>query len=188
MPGKNLLPGGALANDTDPSHSDIHDNQGHWLRHIVSLTSLLAVTWLLLSGFYVPLILFLGVVSVALTVYISMRMDLLDFEALPFHISWRTVALYWPWLVLEIIKANIDVIKRVLSPNLDISPVLFDTVSSQKSDLGRTIYANSITLTPGTVSVYLEPGKIQVHALSREGADGILSGEMDRRCRTLEKE
>ncbi len=161
--------------------------QGHWLRHTISLTVLLTIVWLLLSGHYTPLILFFGAASVALTVFISIRMDLLDFEGLPSHIAWRTVVFYWPWLILEIVLANVDVIKRILSPELDIQPTVFTAEASQSTDLGMVIYANSITLTPGTVSIDLNPGQIEVHALSTAGAEGILAGEMDRRCSELDK-
>lgn len=161
--------------------------RGHWLSHIISLTVLLTVLWLLLSGFYTPLILSLGVASIALTLFISIRMDLLDYEGLPFHIAFKTTMRYWPWLVWQIVLSNIDVMKRIMSPKLDISPTLFTTKASQLSDLGVVIYANSITLTPGTVTVDINPGEIQVHALSQEGAEGILDGEMDERCRKLEK-
>jgi multicomponent Na+:H+ antiporter subunit E len=84
------------------------------------------------------------------------------------------------------VKANIDVARRVLSPSLPISPKLFTTPASQKTDLGQAIYANSITLTPGTVSVDLDPGEITVHAISREGADDVSGGEMDRRVTEVE--
>ena len=60
--------------------------------------------------------------------------------------------------------------------------------SSQKSDLGLVIYANSITLTPGTVSVDVEPGEILVHALSRDAARELEIGEMDRRVSKVEGE
>jgi len=166
----------------DDAEPEVTLSQGHWLAHILSLSALLAVLWLALSGHYTPLILFFGIVSVVLTVFISLRMDLLDFEGLPFHIAWRTTIFYWPWLIWEIVLANLDVIKRIISPKLDIDPTVFTTEASQNTDLGMIIYANSITLTPGTVSIDLDPGEIQVHALSKAGADGILSGEMDRRC------
>ena len=71
--------------------------------------------------------------------------------------------------------------RRALGPGLDISPTLLRVSASQKTDLGRVIYANSITLTPGTVSVDVEGGTILVHALSRDGAAALEEGEMDRR-------
>lgn len=150
-----------------------------------SLAVLLAGLWLLLSGYFVPLLLGLGFVSVALSIWIALRMDLIDHEGVPVHITPKLL-LYWPWLLLEVAKANVDVARRVMARKPDISPVMFDAPTSQSSDLGEVIYANSITLTPGTVSVEAEPGVIRVHALSRQGADDVLSGEMDRRVTDVE--
>jgi multicomponent Na+:H+ antiporter subunit E len=148
--------------------------------HGVGLVIILGLLWMLLSGFFLPLMLALGAASVALTVWLAWRMKLIDAEGVPIHLA-SAVLLYFPWLVVEIVKANIDVARRVLSPDLRISPKLFTTPASQQSDLGLAIYANSITLTPGTVAVDLEPGEIVVHALSQEGAEDVLAGEMDRR-------
>ena len=153
--------------------------------HAVGLAVALAVVWLLLSGHDEALILGFGLASVALCVTIAMRMDLVDHEGAPIHLTLRFVA-YLPWLACEVVKANIDVASRVIQPIPDISPELFDAPASQRTDLGQVIYANSITLTPGTVSVDLDPGVIRVHALSREGADGLREGEMDRRARAVE--
>ena len=153
--------------------------------HSLGLALALAVLWLLLSGHYQPLILAFGAGSVLFCVFIALRMDLADSEGVPLQIGWRPT-FYLPWLALEIVKANIDVAKRVMQPIPDLSPELFETPASQKTDLGQVIYANSITLTPGTVSVDLDPGVIRVHALSREGADEIRKGEMDRRARAVE--
>ena len=153
--------------------------------HGSGLALSLAALWLLLSGHYVPLLLILGAVSVLLCVLIALRMDLIDHEGVPIHLTPAALR-YWPWLIVEIIKSNIDVARRVMSPRLDISPTLFETNCSQKSDLGQVIYANSITLTPGTVSADLDHGVIVVHALSQEGAGAVLEGEMDRRVSQME--
>ena len=88
------------------------------------------------------------------------------------------------WLFLEL--ANIDVTKLVLSPKSNLDPQYFETKATQSSELGQAIYANSITLTPGTVSVDLDPGVIQVHALTRGGMEDVLAGEMDQRCTKLD--
>ena len=82
--------------------------------------------------------------------------------------------------------ANIDVSRRILDPKLPIRPNFIRVKASQQGDLGRVIYANSITLTPGTVSVDMEADEITVHALSYEGAAEDMSGEMDRRVSALE--
>ncbi|MBT4043486.1 MAG: Na+/H+ antiporter subunit E [Rhodospirillaceae bacterium] len=157
----------------------------HAIVHGIGLCLALAACWLLLSGYFHILLLSLGAVSVAFCVWIAVRMDLIDHEGVPMHITLAGLR-YVPWLMWEIVKANIDVAKRVISPSLPIAPSLFDAPSSQKSDLGQVLYANSITLTPGTVSVDLNPGVIQVHALHDGAAEGVLDGEMDRRVSAVE--
>lgn len=148
--------------------------------HAVFLGLLLFVVWLLMSGHYEPLLIGLGIASCIAVVFISRRMDVVDRESVPVHLTIRSLG-YWPWLTWQVILANIDVARRVLSPNLPISPTLVRLKASQKSDLALVIYANSITLTPGTVSVEVEPGEILVHAIAREGAEDLKGGEMDRR-------
>jgi len=153
--------------------------------HGAGLCLALVLCWLLLSGYFQILLLGLGAVSVLFCVWIAVRMDLIDHEGVPLHITWASLR-YLPWLLWEIVKANIDVAKLVIAPSLPISPSLFNAPVSQKTDLGQAIYANSITLTPGTVSVDLEPGVILVHALHVGSADGVLEGEMDKRVSKLE--
>jgi len=107
-------------------------------------------------------------------------MEVIDQEGHPVHLTWRAL-LYWPWLIVEIVKANIDVAKRILIPSIGISPTMIRIKTSQTSDLGKVVYANSITLTPGTISVEIANDEILVHALSKSGAEDLLTGEMDRR-------
>jgi multicomponent Na+:H+ antiporter subunit E len=160
----------------------------HWgfaLVHAVSLGLILFASWLLMSGIFEPLILILGVFSCALVVAIAVRMDVIDHEAVPVHLTFK-VLMYWPWLLWEIVKANIDVTKRVLG-FADISPTMVRIKATQKTDLGIVIFANSITLTPGTISIDVdEEGYILVHALSRDGTEGLEGGDMDRRVTELE--
>jgi multicomponent Na+:H+ antiporter subunit E len=154
--------------------------------HAISLTIMLAAFWLLNSGHYTALLLSLGGLSVLLVVGIALRMDVVDHEAQPVHITPSFIG-YWLWLAREIVKANIDVVRRIWHPRLPLSPVLVRVPSSQKTVLGKVIFANSITLTPGTVSVVVAETDILVHALSREGADDLLAGEMDRRVTRIEE-
>ena len=151
----------------------------------LSLSIVLYVLWFLLSGHFDPLLLSLGAVSCVFVAWIAYRMDVVDHEGHPIHLTWRA-AIYWPWLLWEIVKANIDVAKIVLDPKLPISPQVFTVKASQVDDLGLAIYANSITLTPGTVSIDVKDAAIQVHALTQELADGLLTGEMDRRATEME--
>ena len=120
--------------------------------HVISLGLVLFGVWLLLSGFFEMLLIAFGVGSCLLVLFIARRMDVIDREGHPIHLGWRAV-LYWVWLGWEIVKANIDVARRVIDPKLPIHPVLIRLKTSQKSELGQVIYANSITLTPGTVTI-----------------------------------
>jgi multicomponent Na+:H+ antiporter subunit E len=154
--------------------------------HLVSLAGVLYALWLLLSGFlHEPLLLGLGGISVGAVVFIAHRMDVVDHEGHPIHLSHR-FGVYLPWLLWEIVKSNIAVAKVILSPKLPLSTSVMTTLGSQRSELGLTIYANSITLTPGTVTLGIDDNVLSVHALTVEAAEGVAAGDMDRRVSALE--
>ena len=153
--------------------------------NIIGLGISLTCFWLLMSGHYTPFILSLGGVSVLFVLYLTRRMDFFDKDTFQFSMKWKYLS-YWIWLGKEIFNSNISVAKVVLSPRLDISPRMIEFKSSQKTELGLVIFANSITLTPGTVSVDIEDDKIIVHALNAELAEGVLNGEMDSKVTALE--
>ncbi|MFC1674184.1 Na+/H+ antiporter subunit E, partial [Pseudomonadota bacterium] len=108
--------------------------------HAISLGAAMAALWLLLSGFFTPLLLGLGVASVALSVWIAHRMDVVDHEGHPIHMGPRAVV-YFPWLIKEIIVSNWDVAKVILSPKINIRPHVFFTKAGQLTEVGRTTYA-----------------------------------------------
>jgi multicomponent Na+:H+ antiporter subunit E len=145
--------------------------------HIVSLGVTLFLLWLGLSGYFLPLLLSIGVLSTALVVFLAIRMEVIDHESHPIHLTAKLFR-FWGYLGREIVLANIDVIKRILTPGKSISPTMVTLPLPQKSDLGRVVYANAITLTPGTVSVQLDRDTITVHALAKETADALATGEM----------
>ena len=156
------------------------------MRSTVSLFVILMSVWLLNSGHYTPLIISFGVGSCLLVVWLSWRMGIVDEEAVPVHLVPRAL-LYTPWFAKEIFKSNVDVARRVLTIGpVDVSPKVFDAATTQHTDLGRVIYANSITLTPGTVSIWVHGRAITVHAIAEEVAEDLAKGEMDRRVTRLE--
>jgi len=145
-----------------------------------SFAVLLFLFWLLLSGHFEPLLLGLGVASVALTVFLSRRMNVIDHESYPLHLSSKFPG-FFLYLFREIVKANIDVAKRVLRwRGTSISPQMIDIPQPQDSDLGAVIYANSITLTPGTVTIRLSKDSLTVHTLSKEAAAELATGTMSK--------
>ena len=181
-----ILPQNFEAAIKRPAPSDDTDVKGSFhLGRMLSLGLTLFAVWLLLSGIFTPFYIFLGVLSCAISVYIAVRMDVVDHESHPSHLGLRLPG-YLLWLAKEIFNANIDVTKRILAPSLPISPTVFRLKASQRDELGQVIYANSITLTPGTVTMDIDDGEFVVHALSRDAADDLAQGEMDRRVTALD--
>ena len=157
------------------------------MARIVGLWVILFAIWLLLSGHWdSALLVGLGVGSCALTVYIANRMDVADHEGVSIYWVGRFL-LYLPWLLKEILIANINVAKVILSPKLPISPIMVVFGSTQKTDLGRVLYANSITLTPGTITTGVEGDQLEIHALTRKDVDGREEDEMDQRVSIVER-
>ena len=112
-------------------------------------------------------------------------MDLVDKEGHPVHLTWK-IPIYWLWLLWQILISNIQVAIIILKPTLKISPKIFSIPMNQKNDLDKENYPNSITLTPGTVSVRLDDnGEVLVHSLDKIFADGLKSGVLENKIRSL---
>ena len=149
----------------------------------------LCVGWILWSGYFKPLLLGLGLASALVCTYLALRMRKADGEGSQFKILQHVhqLATYWPWLLLEIAKSNIEVSKIILSGKMSIDPVMIRLKAGQSTEMGQVIYGNSITLTPGTITVDIDDGELLVHALTQSGAEGLHEGEMDRRITALER-
>jgi multicomponent Na+:H+ antiporter subunit E len=155
------------------------------MARVLGILFWLVLAWLLWSGHLEPLILGYGVASCALVLWLALRMRLIDPESAPRHLL-GGMLLYVPWLLYEIAKANLHVARVILTPSLPIQPRLMRVRATQRSELGNVIFANSITLTPGTVSLDVRAGSILVHALTDESAAGLADGSMDARVTRLE--
>lgn len=156
------------------------------MSYTFGLISALVLFWLGLSGHYTPLLLSLGAISILLSAVLAGRLGILDREGAPYFTIFGFLA-YLPWLLKEIILANIRVIKACLRADLDINPALVKVKTTCQTDLAKTLFANSITLTPGTVTIQIEGGRMLVHALYEEAAGPEDFVEMDRRsCRAID--
>lgn len=139
--------------------------------------------WLAMSGMFTPFLLAMGAGAAVAVALLATRMQVADREGHPVHFGLAAPA-YWLWLGGEIAKSGFGVARVILDPRLPISPTLVRLAPSQKTSVGLVTYANSITLTPGTVTVEADHQTFLVHALTREGAAELAAGEMDRRvCR-----
>jgi multicomponent Na+:H+ antiporter subunit E len=154
------------------------------LRGVVAFCALLAF-WLLLSGHYTLFLVTAGIGSSLAVLWVGRRMEVVDHEGVPIDL-WRVVFLYWPWLAWQIVKSAWDVAKIIVHPRLPISPTLVRFRPLQRSEVGLVTHANSITLTPGTITVEAAAGEFLVHGLTQASAEGAVASEMDRRLRRLE--
>jgi len=155
------------------------------LKRALSLFLLLFAFWLLLSGHYDFWFIGLGFISSASAVFLARRMGIVDAEGLPLDLV-PGLLRYAPWLFGTVIQANFDVARRILHPRLPITPTVIRVPAEQRTAPGRVSYANSITLTPGTISLEVSDDEIEVHALSVDAAEDLQSGEMGRRVVALE--
>jgi len=156
------------------------------MKHSLVLFINLMAVWLLLSGHYNATLITYGILSCLGVVALMAHLEILDREALPWHLGLRFF-LYLPWLLKEVLVSNLAVVKIILNPSLPIHPRILRVAAGQKTQVGQVIYANSITLTPGTVTLDVRDGHFLVHALTTDSAEGLLSGEMDRRVSHLEE-
>ncbi len=152
---------------------------------LASLGCFLFAFWLLLSGHYTGLLITFGVLTCLGILALAHRMKIVDEEGHPIHLAIGGLT-YWPWLAWEIAKSACNVTRLILDPKLPISPTLVTVKASQKTRIGVNIYANSITLTPGTISVDVEANTISVHAITAHGSEELMEGTMDRRVSVLE--
>ena len=157
------------------------------MNRVLWLWGILFALWLPLSDHYTTLFIVFGLVTCTIAVYVGARLGTVDRESVPVHLVWRS-AVYLPWLVWEIFKSNVRVARLILAPRVRVDPSIVHFRASQKTDLGRFIYANSITLTPGTVTTGIVGDDFEVHAIVQEEIDGSEENDMNRRVAVLEGE
>ena len=139
--------------------------------------------WLFMSGHYNVLIVSLGIISCAFCVYVAKRGKIIDDEGLPIFFMPRLLN-YLIWLFKEILKSNLSTAKVII--NGKVEPETFTVKTSQVTDVAKVTYANSITLTPGTVTTKIQKGVFEVHALNSDFGNDVRTNEMDKKVTWLE--
>jgi multicomponent Na+:H+ antiporter subunit E len=151
---------------------------------ILVLALLLIAAWVLWSGYLKALLLGLGALSCVLTIWIVRRMGYFDDETFAFHYDWRLLG-FWAWLGREVVTSSFEVARVVLRRRVDVEPTLVDIDGSGLEPLDLALLGNSITLTPGTLTLDVHQGRLLVHALTPDGAAALQGGEMQRRVAAL---
>lgn len=150
-------------------------------RRVLRTALLPAVFWLVLSGHLEPLLLTLGALSIAVVQWLAWRAGLVRY-GLPLGFVLRQPR-YLLWLSGQVLGAAWAVTRKVWSPRPALRPVVLPTPAAGLPDLPLVVYANSITLTPGTLSLDVGADRIEVHSLERAGVERLRRGAMLRRVR-----
>ena len=154
------------------------------MKHAIFLSMTLVGLWLAISGVYKPLLFVLGVVSIGLVIWVSLRMKIVGEEHNPLVFSWR-LPVFWLWALKEIFQANLHVARLVFQPD-QISPRIVRVPVPLDSSLAKVVYGNTCTLTPGTVTLTLDHEKLVAHALDERSAEALVSGRLARKVQWLE--
>lgn len=157
------------------------------IRGYLMFIVLLIAAWVLWSGMFKPLLLGLGAFSCALAGYIAVRMGYFDSNVFALRFNLRVITL-WGWLLKEIVKSSLEVARVVLSRELRLSTRVVEIDASSLSPVDQAILGNSITLTPGTLTLDADDGKLLVHALTADGATALEEGEMLRRVAAIHED
>lgn len=147
--------------------------------------------WILLSGHFDLFHLCLGIFSSGLVSLLSRDLLFSKRTLQKSHLLQILRFLrYLPWLLYQILLANLHVAFLVLHPKMinKIDPFIIRFRIRLRSDISLTTFANSITLTPGTITLLIHEGHFYVHALDQKVADDLLTGEMEQRVRRIYQE
>lgn len=148
--------------------------------HTLAVFGVLFATWCLFSGIFTPFYLGLAIASCLLTTFITQRMEVMDHESHPFQLIYLG-PWYWSWLAKEMVLSGLRVTWVVWAQEPNLQPRFSWVRLNLKSDLGRAIYANSLTLTPGTVCVDIEKDRAYIHALDAASIDALELGDIEKR-------
>jgi len=151
----------------------------------IPLTILLYLFWLALSGHYTGLLLFLGALSVIWIAAIARRMDIADHEGRKLRIFSFSAVPYFSWLLVQILLSCVAVARMILSPIERLKPSVSTISAEGMTDIEKVTYANSITLTPGTLTLEVNEDSLEVHSVQSDLIESLESGSMSDRVRRL---
>ena len=118
--------------------------------------------------------------------YLTIRMNITEEKGFTVKAGLRFLT-YLPWLMRELIKSGIEISLCILNPNEKIAPRVVKIKPSQRTSIGLMIYANSITLTPGTVSTLVSNNEIEVHTITENAEKSLINGMMNNKVKSIEE-
>ena len=157
-----------------------------YIMRFVLTVLIMFLFWIFLSGEFSFILLLSGIISSLLVSYISHDLLIGNGDMKLGFIRTIRFIKFLPWLLWQIVLANIDLAIRTLHPKMPINPMLINFKNNLKTDLGMVILANSITLTPGTVTIDVNENDFFIHVISEKAAQSLISGEMQARVKKIE--
>ena len=154
--------------------------------HLIKVFIVVFVFWLILSGITSIGMITLGLLSSLFIIFAINKMDIIDHETSLLNFRPLKLLIYFFWLIKEMILANILVCYYIISPKVKTKPSIIKLKASQKSTVGKVLYANSITFTPGTVTIDIDQDNLTVHVLSETFKNSILKNTMDAKVKSTE--
>lgn len=157
---------------------------GNPILHYVTFGLYLFIFWLLITASLEPKFLIMGLVSTVVVAWMCMPIFMLHNQSHTkkyFMLGFSPIKLllYTIWLMKELVLANVDVAKAALKKDLPIEPKILYFQCHYDNPLALTVLANSITLTPGTITVNVSHKNVYtIHALTPGAAQGIMDGAM----------
>ncbi|MDH5562168.1 MAG: Na+/H+ antiporter subunit E [Nitrospirota bacterium] len=133
--------------------------------------------WLVLSGRYDLFHLIIGFIVACGVAWLNTGYSHAAFQQFP----WVRSVLYVPWLFLRIVQSSLHLTKLILTRSLPIHPKLISYRSHLQHQGAIVLLANSVTLTPGTITVELNGNHLLVHAIDEVAAEDLTSGRMERK-------
>lgn len=165
------------------------------LSQFILLTIILFGFWVIMSGIWQLKFLVVGLATSLVVAWVTLPLLRLSSVSdqnksyMAFSLPYLKLMAYIPWLLWEILKANVEVVKLILDPRMPIQPVMVTFEKPMSNPIAHVFLANSITLTPGTVTVDLRDGVYHVHAINQKAAESLApadgEGDMPRRISIL---
>ncbi len=152
------------------------------IKRTAALSAILFTFWIILVQSFEPKNLIIGLfcaigVALASQLLLAEQIESLDLEIGQIV----RLGLYFPYLLLQIVKANVNVAEIVLDPRLPISPIVVKFKFPLTDDLPQVTLANSITLTPGTLTIDIQDDTFFVHCLAEHHAQSIFDWNLQER-------
>lgn len=173
--------------------SILHDESivGSPVVHLVGMAVVLFAFWMILSGHTEIKFIVYGVLTSVVTAWVTYPLLLVtnkdgNRRYFVFGISLPKLFKYSLWLLWQLVLANIDVARATTSQNLNINPKVVRFYFRTDNPMAEVVLADSITLTPGTVTLNVtDDGLFEIHALTDGAAAGVLDGSMQRKVADL---